>query len=125
LNLATNALQASNRAHGVEISAKVLPEKLNPSDFRDCDTERFIGRETLATGAPLVGISVRDSGEGMPPEVVHRIFNEPFTTRPAGQGHGIGLGSVKSLVLGARGAVHLTTAPGKGSVFTVFLPGRS
>ena len=69
-----------------------------------------------------LSISVRDNGPGIPATDVPRLFNEPFTTKAPGQGTGLGLGSVKELVTAAKGAIRLTTKPGQGSTFTVFLP---
>ena len=60
----------------------------------------------------------------MSPDVVRRLFNEQFSTKPAGEGHGIGLASVKNLVFTARGALRVTTELSKGSTFTVYLPAR-
>jgi len=122
LNLATNALQASERPHRVEITAEALPPGVSVPQCGNSDTERFVARETFSQEGPLVAISVRDDGNGMPPEVVRKAFNEPFTTKPTGQGHGVGLGSVKNLVLSAGGAVWLRTWVGRGTVFTVYLP---
>ena len=122
LNLATNALQASDRAHRVDVVPELMPDNFQPAGFGDGDAERFVGRDSLATDRRLIAISVRDNGNGMPPQVVSRVFNTPFTTKAATQGHGVGLSSVKTLVTAARGAVRLTTTVGQGSVFTVYLP---
>jgi two-component system, sensor histidine kinase and response regulator len=122
LNLSTNALQATDQAHRVEVIAQALPPDFDPSSFRDAPDERFVGRETLATNGPLIAISVRDTGPGIPPEIVSRLFGEQFTTKPAGKGTGLGLGSVKALITHARGAVRLSTKAGQGTTFTVFLP---
>lgn len=122
LNLTTNAHQSTPEAHHVEVIAQLLPEEFDTSVFLDSLTERFVGRESLATGGPLVAVSVRDTGPGIPPEVVGKLFNEQFTTKPAGSGTGLGLGSVRALVMQAHGAVHLNTKVGQGTTFTVFLP---
>ena len=70
----------------------------------------------------MVAISVRDNGPGIPANIVPKLFNERFTSKPVGQGSGIGLGSVRQLVTGAHGAIRLTTKPAEGTTFTVFLP---
>jgi two-component system, sensor histidine kinase and response regulator len=124
LNLATNALQACEGAHRIEVSAERLSGLAEVSRMVNSDTERFVAADSLATSQPLVAISVRDNGGGIPPEIVRRLFNEQFTTKPVGRGHGIGLGSVKDLVMTAGGAVRLSTVVGEGSVFTVILPAR-
>ena len=124
LNLTINALQSATSPHRVEVIAQLLPSDFDTSSFRDTSDERFVGRETLAKSGSFIAISVRDNGPGIPPEVVGKLFNEQFTTKPADKGTGIGLGSVKQLVTQARGAVRLSTKIGKGTTFTVFLPAR-
>lgn len=124
LNLATNALQCTEMPHRVEIIAQVLPADFDTSSFQDSPEERFTGGDGLFRDNRLVAISVRDTGPGIPPAIVRRLFNEQITTKAAGKGTGLGLGSVKNLVLRARGAVRLSTKPGHGTTFTVFLPVR-
>ncbi len=125
LNLATNALQASPQSHRVEIAAEVLPPNHEISGSANTETERFLAKDTFDSRNPLVGITVRDEGEGMSSDVVRRLFDERFSTKPAGQGHGLGLGSVRDLVFAAKGAVKVSTAKGKGSTFTVYIPAKN
>jgi signal transduction histidine kinase len=122
LNLSTNALQATEQPHRVEVIAQALPENFDTSSFRDAFDERFVGRETLARHTRLIAISVRDTGPGIPADIVAKLFNEQFTTKAAGKGTGLGLGSVKALIMHAQGAVRLATKAGQGTTFTVFLP---
>ncbi len=67
-----------------------------------------------------VTIAVRDSGSGMAPEVLARIFQPLFTTKA--RGIGLGLVVVKNLTEANGGSVRLQSEPGKGSVFSVTLP---
>lgn len=67
-------------------------------------------------------ISVRDSGCGMDATTRQRVFEPFFTTKCAGQGTGLGLSLVQQLVAGLRGWIDVESAPGRGSVFHVFLP---
>ena len=124
LNLATNAFQARAELHRVEITAEALPIGLDATGFGDPDTERFLAAESFPYRESLIAISVRDEGAGMTPSIVRRLFTEQFSTKPAGEGHGIGLASVKNLVFTARGALRVKTEVGKGSTFTVYLPAR-
>ena len=71
---------------------------------------------------PYVWIRARDSGTGIPHEILGRIFEPFFTTKEAGRGTGLGLAMVHSIVDGAGGAIHLESKVGEGSVFTIFLP---
>lgn len=122
LNLTTNALQACKTPHAVEVIAQFLPAGYNVAGFRDSGHERFVRSNAFAPAEPLVAVVVRDDGPGIPPEVVPRLFDSQITTKDVGKGTGLGLGSVKELVLGAKGAVHLVTSQDKGTTFTVFIP---
>ena len=122
INLALNGLQSAQAPLRVEVIAQAIPKKFDLAGFTNGTDERFIRSEHFAAEAPMVAISVRDNGPGIPAAVVSRLFNQPFTTKPPGQGTGLGLGSVKQLVNEARGAIRLTTKSGQGSTFTVFLP---
>jgi len=67
-------------------------------------------------------LEVTDEGTGMSPEVVARIWEPYFTTKP--HGNGIGLATVKAIVEDAGGTIAVETAPGAGSRFTIRLPRR-
>ena len=122
INLALNGLQSADAPVRVDVIAQIIPEKFDLSGFNNADDERFIVSGRFVAGGPMVAISVRDNGPGISAAVVPRLFAGPFTTKPPGKGTGLGLGSVKALVLDAKGAVRLTTKNGQGSTFTVFLP---
>jgi PAS domain S-box-containing protein len=72
-------------------------------------------------GAYLV-ISVKDTGTGIPPELVDKIFDPFFTTKPLGQGTGLGLPTVLGIAENHGGFVHLETKPGVGTAFYVYIP---
>jgi signal transduction histidine kinase len=67
-------------------------------------------------------IEVRDTGEGIAPENLDRIFNPDFTTKPVGQGTGLGLAGVKTMVESYAGTIEVESKPGRGTAFTVKLP---
>jgi PAS domain S-box-containing protein len=72
-----------------------------------------------------VVLEVSDDGHGMPPEVQARIFEPFFTTRtdrPGTQGTGLGLSTVQRIVTEAGGEIAVSSAPGRGTTVTVFLP---
>ena len=70
----------------------------------------------------LVKISISDSGCGMSPEVIKKIFNPFFTTKPVGKGTGLGLSLSFNIISKHRGAIDVESHPGKGTVFTITLP---
>jgi signal transduction histidine kinase len=65
---------------------------------------------------------VRDSGPGIPPEVVERIFDPFFTTKPPGVGTGLGLSICRSIVTALGGEIAVESQAHKGTVFRVVLP---
>ncbi len=67
-------------------------------------------------------IEVHDTGTGIAPEVLPRIFDAFFTTKPVGQGTGLGLGICQQIVRDLGGETGVESAPGAGAVFRVTLP---
>jgi CheY-like chemotaxis protein len=67
-------------------------------------------------------LTVRDTGHGIDPEVIDKIFEPYFTTKGIGEGTGMGLALVHGIVRSQGGDINVESAPGKGSSFTVFFP---
>jgi PAS domain S-box-containing protein len=69
-------------------------------------------------------IIVRDEGHGIPPEIIHRIFEPYFTTKEMGtqKGQGLGLSICHSIVGKHGGTIRVTSTPGQGTTFTIYLP---
>ena len=111
VNLATNAGQAMKQTGTLRI---------------DLETVSVQHALSLSHGAlragPYVRLSVSDSGPGIEAAVMERIFEPFFTTKPAGQGTGLGLSTVYGIVTAHRGAIDVTSRPGAGSTFSVYLP---
>jgi signal transduction histidine kinase len=122
MNLTVNALQCSAHPHAVKVLAEVLHQPLDLADFKDTPQARLFNVENFANVAPLLRFTVRDDGPGIPPEIVPKVFQPYFTTKGPRQGTGLGLNIVQRLVKEARGALHLKTAVGEGTTFTVYLP---
>ena len=97
------------------------------------------GRLTLTTGSlssatPLrlgtdqmppgdyVSIEVQDTGIGIPPENIDRIFDPFFSTKEVGSGTGLGLSTVYGIVRQTGGYIFVLSVPGRGTRFTIYLP---
>jgi two-component system, cell cycle sensor histidine kinase and response regulator CckA len=68
------------------------------------------------------GMSVRDSGHGIPAEIQRHLFEPFFTTKPADKGTGLGLSIVYGIVKGLGGAIEIQSEIGEGATFTIYLP---
>ena len=87
-------------------------------------TETFFPTLTLKTERDdeHVTIRIRDNGNGMPPEVVEKIFNPFFTTKPTGEGTGLGLAMSSDIVREHGGTIRVDTEPGEFTEMVVELP---
>jgi CheY-like chemotaxis protein len=69
-----------------------------------------------------VCLAVADTGVGMPDEVVDKIFEPFYTTKPEGEGTGLGLSTAYSIIKGHDGFIDVSSTKGEGTTFRIFLP---
>ncbi|ATB40330.1 PAS domain-containing sensor histidine kinase [Cystobacter fuscus] len=69
-----------------------------------------------------VMVEVEDNGRGMGPEVLARLFTPFFTTKPTGEGSGLGLNISQSIIQAMGGRIEVSSTPGQGSTFRLLLP---
>jgi signal transduction histidine kinase len=100
INLLTNAIEATPAGGRVEVTAAARTQDEHPG----------------------VAIAVRDTGSGIPEDVLPRIFDPFFSTKPAHVGTGLGLSICRDLLKSNGSDVQVATTPGEGTVFTVWLP---
>jgi two-component system NtrC family sensor kinase len=87
------------------------------------DGERRITITTRAAAADgFVSLEIEDSGPGVPADVQERIFDAFFTTKPVGEGTGLGLSLCRGIVESHGGCIHLDSPDGGGARFVVELP---
>lgn len=105
-NLVINAIQAMPMGGKIVVTARniTLGEKEHP----------------VLSNGDYVCVSIKDSGIGIPREILSRIFDPFFTTKS--KGHGLGLATCYSIVNRHGGCIDVGSAPGKGTVFQVYLP---
>ncbi len=111
LNLCLNARDAMPRGGRLRVETAV--------DVIDAGRARL---HPQRRPGEFVRLRVADTGEGMPPAVRARLFEWLFTTKPPGQGQGIGLTIVQQVVQAHRGWIECLSIPGEGTCFDVFLP---
>ncbi|MFH2132936.1 MAG: PAS domain S-box protein [bacterium] len=111
MNLATNAYHAMQETGGT------LQIALQPVH---CDADSLPGI-SMKPG-DYVCLSIRDSGEGISPEIRDRIFEPYFTTKDINKGTGLGLSVVRGIVKSHSGQIMLKSAPGEGTEFTIYFP---
>lgn len=83
------------------------------------------GGVSAPKGTSHVWFSVADTGMGMPPQVLARIFEPFFSTKEIGQGSGLALASVYGIVHQLDGCIDVQSRPGEGSTFQIRLPAAS
>ncbi len=72
--------------------------------------------------ADYVRIEISDTGTGIPPDIVDKIFEPFFSTKEVGKGTGLGLSTVYGIVKQTGGFVYVDSTPGEGTTFQIFLP---
>ena len=112
MNLATNASLAMQEKGGIlEISL---------TDISFEPDVPVLGVDVMP--GEYIQLVVKDTGVGMTPEVMKRVFEPFFTTREVGKGTGMGLSVVYGIVKDLQGTITMESEPGMGSTFRVFLP---
>jgi CheY-like chemotaxis protein len=111
MNLGTNA------AHAMP-SGGVLQVELGPAKP---DAGLRLRHPALAQGR-WMRLRIADSGVGMEPDVLERAFEPFFSTRPPGEGSGLGLSMVHGIIEGHGGVVEVESVPGAGTRFDILLP---
>jgi len=91
-------------------------DKAGGNELKDSKTPPSGGR-----GAEVV-ISVKDNGNGIPKKILDKIFQPFFTTKPTGQGTGLGLSLSYDIVKAHSGEIKVLTKDGEGSEFVISLP---
>lgn len=112
MNLCTNATHAMEEKGGI-LEVILENESLDPESaeqFSDLEPGRF------------VKLTVKDTGQGIEPEIIDKIFEPYFTTKEVDKGTGMGLALVHGIVKNYGGTITVQSEVGKGTAFHVYLP---
>lgn len=112
MNLCTNSLHAMNKHGGT------LRVNLDNAVF---ESSIMTPWSVLKPGS-YVRLSVTDTGQGILPETMPRIFEPYFTTKKEGVGTGLGLSIIYGIIKTHQGGIDVRSQPGQGSEFMVFFP---
>ena len=113
MNLLINAAQAiTHRAGQITVTTRAITLAQAPDPFD------FVGPAPAA--GEYVKLTVQDNGSGMPQAVLDRIFDPYFTTKD--NGNGLGLSAVLGIIQAHQGSLQVTSTPGQGSCFHLYLP---
>ncbi len=111
INLAVNAKDAmpNGGTLHIETSNRIIDES-------------YVNTHTGAEAGKYVLISVHDTGSGIHKDVIEKVLDPFFTTKPGSKGSGLGLSMVYGFVKRVRGYINLSSEPGKGTTVEIFLP---
>ncbi len=118
LNLITNAFYAVSEkkkqsVHGYEPTVTVSTRLITASE-----------NPLIHQSANSIIISVKDNGNGIPQKILNKIFQPFFTTKPTGQGTGLGLSLSYDIVKAHGGELIVETLEGEGTEFIIEIPSR-
>jgi two-component system, NtrC family, sensor kinase len=119
LNLYNNAFYAVNEKHKAE-SLKPKAEG-NTYEPEVTVTTRRLGSPPVGGDGGKILISVKDNGNGIPQKIIDKIFQPFFTTKPTGQGTGLGLSLSYDIIKAHGGEIKVETKEGEGTTFSIHL----
>ena len=112
INLCTNAFHAMKETGGI------LEVGISEVTLDNRSASRYEG----LTAGDFVKLTVKDTGEGVSPEILEKVFEPYFTTKEFGAGSGMGLAVVYGIVKKCKGAIYIESTVGEGTTVKVLFP---
>jgi nitrogen-specific signal transduction histidine kinase/ActR/RegA family two-component response regulator len=112
MNLCTNS------AHAMITEGGVLEVTLDSTTLES----QAVHSQAGLSGGPFMKLQVKDTGTGIPQNIIDRIFDPFFSAKDPGEGTGLGLSVVHGISKDLGGVIHVTSTPGAGSVFEILVP---
>ena len=114
INLIHNAIQAMPQGGSLTICSS--------RDQRLLGERPSLTNQEISSSTQWICICIMDTGVGMPADVLERIFEPFYSTRPAGKGTGLGLSVSYGIITSHGGRIDVESSPGQGSTFRIYLP---
>ena len=93
----------------------------NARDAMESRDDKVITVRTRESGDEIV-LEISDTGCGIPPDRLERVFARGYTTKPVGKGSGMGLNLVRQMIRDMKGEIGVESEPGRGTTFRVVFP---
>jgi len=117
INLVLNARDAIEESGRIDVTARLCPT-IAPA-------LQGFGPLTRTVSGPFVCITVRDTGTGIAPEILPKVAEPYFTTKPVGRGSGLGLSMAKGFAEQSGGALQILSTLGVGTEVHMYFPART
>ena len=111
INMVVNARDAMEGAGTISVTTQ------------NCDLKKakLYGHDVIPVGSYVL-IEIKDTGAGIKPEIIDRIFDPFFSTKEVGSGTGLGLSTVYGIVKQTGGFIYVDSIVGEGTIFSIYLP---
>lgn len=111
INMVVNARDAIEGAGAISLTTQ------------NCELKKAkrYGHDVIPAGSYVL-VEINDTGAGIKPEIIDRIFDPFFSTKEVGSGTGLGLSTVYGIVKQTGGFIHVNSKVGEGTTFTIYLP---